>query len=156
MSINVVEGNFNCQKGKFAIVVSRFNSFVTDRLVEGAIDTLKRDGLVEEKNITVFKVPGAIEIPLTAQKIAESKKYDAIIALGCVIRGDTYHFEVVANECSKGLSAACLKTGVVITNGVLTTDTLDQAVLRAGSKAGNKGSEAAKSALELVNVLKQI
>ena len=156
MSVNVIEGNKPCRDGKFAIVVSRFNSLICERLVEGAIDTLKREGEVKEENITVVRVPGAIEIPVVCEKIAASKKVDAIIALGCVIRGSTYHFEVVANECAKGMTQVMLKHAIPVANGVLTVDKLEQAVERAGTHAGNKGSEAASSALEMVNVIKQI
>lgn len=156
MSIKMIEGKMPCSEGKFAIVVSRFNSFICDRLLDGAIDTLKREGDVKEENITVVRVPGAIEIPLACDKLAESHKYDAIITCGCVIRGSTYHFEIVANECAKGITQVTLKHGVPVTNGVLTTDNLDQSVQRAGSKMGNKGSEAAATALEMVNVMKQI
>ena len=156
MSIKRLEGVLPCAGGRFAIVVSRFNSFICERLLDGALDVLKREGQVNEDNITVVHVPGAIEIPLVCQKLAKSGNYDAIITCGCVIRGSTYHFEVVANECSKGLTQVTLSTGVPVTNGVLTTDTLDQAVQRAGSKMGNKGAEAAGAALELVNVLRQI
>ena len=154
MSVNVIEGNKPCRDGKFAIVVSRFNSLICERLVEGAIDTLKREGEVKEENITVVRVPGAIEIPVVCEKIAASKKVDAIIALGCVIRGSTYHFEVVANECAKGMTQVMLKHAIPVANGVLTVDKLEQAVERAGTHAGNKGSEAASSALEMVNVIK--
>lgn len=156
MSIKVIEGNKPCRDGKFAIVVSRFNSFICERLVEGAIDTLKREGEVPEENITLVRVPGAIEIPVVLEKLAASNKYDALIALGCVIRGSTYHFEVVANECAKGITQVTLKYATPIANGVLTTESIEQAVQRAGSKAGNKGSEAAASALEMVNVLKAL
>ena len=155
MSVNVIEGNKPCRDGKFAIVVSRFNSLICERLVEGAIDTLKREGEVKEENITVVRVPGAIEIPVVCEKIAASKKVDAIIALGCVIRGSTYHFEVVANECAKGMTQVMLKHAIPVANGVLTVDKLEQAVERAGTHAGNKGSEAASSAVEMVNVIKQ-
>ena len=155
MSVNVIEGNKPCRDGKFAIVVSRFNSLICERLVEGAIDTLKREGEVKEENITVVRVPGAIEIPVVCEKIAASKKVDAIIALGCVIRGSTYHFEVVANECAKGMTQVMLKHAIPVANGVLTVDKLEQAVERAGTHAGNKGSEAASSTLEMVNVIKQ-
>ena len=154
MSIKVIEGNKPCRDGKFAIVVSRFNSFICERLVEGAIDTLKREGEVPEENITLVRVPGAIEIPVVLEKLAASNKYDALITLGCVIRGSTYHFEVVANECAKGITQVTLKYATPIANGVLTTESIEQAVQRAGSKAGNKGSEAAASALEMANVLK--
>ena len=156
MSIKVIEGNKPCRDGKFAIIVSRFNSFICERLVEGAIDTLKREGEVPEENITLVRVPGAIEIPVVLEKLAASNKYDALIALGCVIRGSTYHFEVVANECAKGITQVTLKYATPIANGVLTTESIEQAVQRAGSKAGNKGSEAAASALEMANVLKAI
>lgn len=156
MSIKVIEGNKPCRDGKFAIVVSRFNSFICERLVEGAIDTLKREGEVPEENITLVRVPGAIEIPVVLEKLAASNKYNALIALGCVIRGSTYHFEVVANECAKGITQVTLKYATPIANGVLTTESIEQAVQRAGSKAGNKGSEAAASALEMANVLKAI
>ena len=156
MSINKIEGVLPCHEGRFAIVVSRFNSFICERLVDGALDVLKREGEVPEENITLVHVPGAIEIPLVCGKLAQSGKYDAVIALGCVIRGNTYHFEVVANECAKGLTQVTLSSGVPIANGVLTTDNLDQAVQRAGSKMGNKGAEAAASALEMVNVIKQL
>ena len=156
MSIKVIEGNKPCRDGKFAIVVSRFNSFICERLVEGAIDTLKREGEVPEENITLVRVPGAIEIPVVLEKLAASNKYDALIALGCVIRGSTYHFEVVANECAKGITQVTLKYATPIANGVLTTESIEKAVQRAGSKAGNKGSEAAASALEMANVLKAI
>ena len=156
MSIKVIEGNKPCRDGKFAIVVSRFNSFICERLVEGAIDTLKREGEVPEENITLVRVPGAIEIPVVLEKLAAYNKYDALIALGCVIRGSTYHFEVVANECAKGITQVTLKYATPIANGVLTTESIEQAVQRAGSKAGNKGSEAAASALEMANVLKAL
>ena len=156
MSIKVIEGNKPCREGKFAIVVSRFNSLICERLVEGAVDVLKREGEVKEENITLVRVPGAIEIPVVCEKLAKAGKVDAIIALGCVIRGATYHFEVVANECAKGLTQVTLQTGMPIANGVLTVDTLEQAVERAGSHAGNKGAEAASSALEMVNVINQI
>ena len=153
MSVKFIEGKKPCQDGKFAIVVSRFNSLINERLLDGALDTLKREGEVPEENITVVRVPGAIEV--VCEKIAASTKYDAIIALGCVIRGSTYHFEVVANECSKGISQVSLRHSVPVANGVLTVDTLEQALERAGSHVGNKGSEAASSALEMVNIIKQ-
>lgn len=156
MSIRIIEGNRPCRDGKFAIVISRFNSFITERLLEGALDTLKRDGEVLDENITVIRVPGALEIPVAVQKAAKSGKFDAIIALGLVERGSTYHFEIVANESAKGICHISLEEGIPVANGILTTDTLEQAIERAGSKAGNKGSEAASSALEMVNVLKAI
>lgn len=156
MAINYIEGVKPCPEAKFGIVISRFNSFICERLLEGAIDTLKREGLVPEENITVVRVPGAIEIPVALEAMAKSNKYDALIALGCVIRGATYHFEVVANECAKGITQVTLANKICIANGVLTTNTIDEAVQRAGSKAGNKGCEAASSALEMVNVMKQL
>ena len=155
MSVKIIEGIKPCKEGKFAIVVSRFNSVICERLAEGAIDTLKREGEVSEENITLVRVPGAIEIPVTCDKIAKSGKYDAIIALGCVIRGSTYHFEIVANECAKGIAQVALKYSIPVANGVITVDTLEQAIERAGAHVGNKGSEAASSALEMVNVIKQ-
>ena len=154
--MNIIEGNLVARDARVAIVVSRFNSFITEHLLSGAADVLKRQGEVSDENITVVRVPGAIEIPLTVEKLAASGKYDAVIALGCVIRGATYHFEIVANESAKGLAQVMLKHGIPVAFGVLTTDTIDQAVQRAGSKAGNKGAEAASSALEMINVLKQI
>lgn len=151
MTIKFVEGNFvNCN-GQYAIVVGRFNSFVVEHLVEGAIDTLRRHG-VDEANITVVRAPGAWELPLVAKKVIEKQQPDAVITLGAVIRGGTPHFEYVAGECSKGLGQLSLQTGVVITNGVLTVDTIEQAIERSGTKAGNKGSEAALCALEMVSL----
>ena len=136
-------------------MAGRFNEIITNKLLGGAIDAFKRHG-GDENNIDVAWVPGSFEIPLVAKKMAESKKYDAIICLGAVIRGATAHFEMVANETTKGIAAAGLQTGVPIIFGVLTTDNIEQAVERAGSKAGNKGFEAATTAIEMVNLLKQI
>lgn len=155
MSLKVIEGNKPCRDGKFAIVVSRFNSMICERLVEGALDVLKREGEVPEENITLVRVPGAIEIPVVCEKIAQSKKFDAIITLGCVIRGSTYHFEIVANECARGVTQVSLNHSIPVSNGVLTVDTLEQAIERAGTHAGNKGCEAASAALEMVNIIKQ-
>lgn len=155
MSLKVIEGNKPCRDGKFAIVVSRFNSMICERLVEGALDVLKREGELPEENITLVRVPGAIEIPVVCEKIAQSKKFDAIITLGCVIRGSTYHFEIVANECAKGVTQVSLNHSIPVSNGVLTVDTLEQAIERAGTHAGNKGCEAASAALEMVNIIKQ-
>lgn len=154
--MQVIEGSLAAPQAHVAIVVSRFNSLVNEHLVSGAVDVLHRVGQVSDENITLIRVPGAIEIPLTVKKAAKTKKYSAIIALGSVIRGDTYHFDIVANESSKGLTQVMLEEEVPVAFGVLTTDNLEQAVLRAGSKAGNKGSEAASAALEMINVLKQI
>ena len=154
--MNVIEGNFHAENKKFAIVVSRFNSFVVESLLEGAIDALKRHGSVNDDDITVVRVPGAYEIPVAAKKVAQSEKYDAIVALGAVIRGGTPHFEYVAGECNKGLGQISLEFGIPVSFGVLTVDTIEQAIERSGTKAGNKGAEAALSALEMVNVLSQI
>ena len=151
MTIKSVEGNFVNANGNYAIVVGRFNSFVVEHLVEGAIDTLRRHG-VDEANITVVRAPGAWELPLVAKKVIEKQQPDAVITLGAVIRGGTPHFEYVAGECAKGLGQLSLQTGVVITNGVLTVDTIEQAIERSGTKAGNKGSEAALCALEMVSL----
>jgi 6,7-dimethyl-8-ribityllumazine synthase len=150
MPTRVIEGNLVATKGaRFAIVASRFNHFVVDRLVEGAIDALVRHG-VDSKNVTVVRVPGAWELPLLARRLAASGKVDAVIALGAVIRGATPHFDYVAGEAAKGLAAAAHGATVPILFGVLTTETLDQAIERAGTKAGNKGWDAAAAALEMV------
>ncbi|MEW6989454.1 6,7-dimethyl-8-ribityllumazine synthase [Colwelliaceae bacterium 6441] len=154
--MNVIEANFDASGKKIAIVVSRFNSFVVDRLLEGAVDTLIRHGNVADDDITVVKVPGAYELPLVAKKAAKSGKYDAIIAIGAVIRGGTPHFDFVAGECNKGLAQVCLESEIPVSFGVITTDTIEQAIDRAGLKVGNKGGEAALSALEMINVLSQL
>lgn len=138
-----------------AIVVARFNSYIVESLVSGAIDTLLRQGVLG-KNITVVRVPGAFELPLMAQRLAKSGRFHAIVALGAVIRGSTPHFDFVASESAKGLSSVALNYDLPVVNGVLTTDTIEQAIERAGTKAGNKGSEAALTALEMVAVLAQI
>ena len=143
------------QNIKVGIIVSRFNEFITSKLLSGAIDALKRHD-VSEDNIDIVWVPGAFEIPLVAQKMAESTKYHAIITLGAVIRGATPHFDFVSSEVSKGVASVGLKTGVPVIFGVLTTDTIEQAIERAGTKAGNKGVDAALTAIELVNLLKEI
>ena len=140
---------------KFGIIVSRFNSFVSERLLEGALDTLLRSG-AEDGAIDVIRVPGAFEIPIMAQKMAKSGGYDAIICLGAVIRGATSHYDLVANEAAKGVAQVGMETGVPTIFGVLTTDTIEQAIERAGSKAGNKGSESALAAIEMINLLSQI
>ncbi|WP_020675845.1 6,7-dimethyl-8-ribityllumazine synthase [Geopsychrobacter electrodiphilus] len=152
---NLIEGKLDAAGFKFALVVSRFNSFICDRLVEGAIDTLKRHG-ADDAGLTLVKVPGAFEIPLVAKKLAASGQYDALICLGAVIRGGTPHFEYVSAEVSKGIAGASLDTGVPIAFGVLTTDSVEQAIERAGTKAGNKGSEAAMTAIEMVNLFKAL
>jgi 6,7-dimethyl-8-ribityllumazine synthase len=149
------EGKLLAQGLRFAIIVSRFNDFICDRLLGGAIDALRRSG-ADDKNIDIFKVPGAFEIPLLAKKVASCGRYDAVICLGAVIRGSTPHFDYVANEVSKGVASVSLETGVPVTFGVLTTDTLEQAIERAGSKAGNKGWDAAVCAIEMANMIKQI
>ncbi|MDC1255937.1 6,7-dimethyl-8-ribityllumazine synthase [bacterium] len=154
--MNVIEANFDATGKKVAIVVSRFNSFVVDRLLEGAVDTLKRHGNVADDDITVIKVPGAYELPLVAKKAAKNGSYDAIIAIGAVIRGGTPHFDFVAGECNKGLAQVCLDAEIPVAFGVITTDTIEQAIDRAGLKVGNKGGEAALSALEMINVLSQL
>lgn len=153
--MRVLEGNFLGENIKVGLVVARFNDFITSRLLDGAIDTLKRHG-VKDENIDVAWTPGAFEIPLIANKMAESTKYHVIITLGAVIRGATPHFDYVSAEVTKGVSSVGLNTGVPVIFGVLTTDTIEQAIERAGTKAGNKGSEAAMSALEIVNLLKEI
>src|SRR5574344_334153 len=154
--MKVIEGNIAAPEARVAIVVSRFNSFINENLVDGALDVLKRQGLVPDEQITLVRVPGAVEIPLAVKKLAKSGKIDAIVALGCVIRGDTYHFELVANENSKGMAQVMLEYEIPVAFGVLTTDNVEQAIQRAGTKAGNKGAEAALSALEMINVLKNL
>jgi 6,7-dimethyl-8-ribityllumazine synthase len=149
------EGKLEAKGQKIGIVVSRFNSFICERLLEGAIDALLRHG-ADDKNIHVAHVPGAFEIPLFAKKMAESGKYDALICLGAVIRGSTPHFDYVASEVSKGVAGVSLESGVPIAFGVLTTDTIEQAVERAGTKAGNKGFDAAMTVIESVNLMKAL
>ena len=153
--MKVIEGKLIAEGQKIAIVAGRFNEIITNKLLGGAVDAFKRHG-GDEENIDLAWVPGAFEIPLVAKKLAESKKYDAVICLGAVIRGATPHFDMVANETTKGIAAAGLQTGVPIIFGVLTTDNIEQAVERAGSKAGNKGFEAVTTAIEMVNLMKQI
>lgn len=147
------EGNLDAKGLKFGILVSRFNSFIGDRLLEGALDALLRHG-AEDGDISVARVPGAFEIPLAAKKMAETGRYDAIICLGAVIRGSTPHFDYVAAEVSKGIANVSLDSGVPIAFGVLTTDSIEQAIERAGTKAGNKGFDAAMTAMETVNLFK--
>lgn len=153
--MKVFEGVLEAGGLRFAIVVSRFNDFICERLLGGALDALKRHGASSD-DIEVYKVPGAFEIPLTARLLSESDKYDAIICLGAVIRGATPHFEYISAEVSKGIAAVTLESKKPIAFGVLTTDTIEQAIERAGSKAGNKGWEAALSAIEMVNLLKRL
>ena len=154
--MHIIEGNIRATGKKFAIVVSRFNSFVVESLLEGAVDTLDRFGEVGSDDITVICVPGAYELPMAAQRIAQSKKFDAIIALGAVIRGGTPHFDFVAGECNKGLAQVSLEYSIPVSFGVITTDSIEQAIERSGTKAGNKGAEAAMGALEMVNVMDAI
>lgn len=149
------EGKLDAKGLKVGIVVARFNSFIAERLLEGALDALIRHG-ADDKNIDVARVPGAFEIPLATSRMAQSGKYDALICLGAVIRGSTPHFDYVASEVSKGVAQVSLSSGVPVAFGVLTTDTIEQAVERAGTKAGNKGFDAAMTAIETVNVLKEL
>src|SRR5512143_80158 len=151
--MRTIEGKLTGAGLKFALVVSRFNSFITERLLEGALDCLRRQG-VADGDLTVARVPGAWEIPVAAKRLAQAKAYDAVVCLGAVIRGSTPHFDYVAAEVSKGIAQISLETGVPISFGILTTDTLEQAIERAGSKAGNKGVAAAEAAIEMVNLLK--
>jgi len=153
--IKSVEGVFNAGDAKFCLLAARFNSFIVERLVEGAVDTLVRHG-VDRDAIEIVRVPGAWEMPIAAQRLARSGRYDAIIALGAVIRGGTPHFDYVAGECTKGLAHVSLAENLPVIFGVLTTDTIEQAVERAGTKAGNKGAEAALSAIETVSLLRQL
>ena len=154
-TIKRIEGNLLAEGARFGIVVGRFNGFIVDSLLSGALDCLRRHG-VEEDRITVVHVPGAFEIPLAAQRLAALNRFDALIALGAVIRGGTPHFDYVAGECSKGLAHVMMHLNVPVAFGVLTVDTIEQAIERAGTKAGNKGVEAAMSALEMVSVLRQL
>jgi 6,7-dimethyl-8-ribityllumazine synthase len=155
MAVTYLEGKVVSKGVKVAIVGARFNEFITSKLIGGAIDALVRHD-VEEDDITVAWVPGAFEIPLIAQKLAESGKFDAIICVGAVIRGATSHYDIVCNEVAKGIAQVSLKSGVPVLNGVLTTDTIEQAIERAGTKAGNKGFECGTGAIEMVNLIKQI
>jgi 6,7-dimethyl-8-ribityllumazine synthase len=153
--IRIIEGVFKCDDFKIGIVVSRFNSLVTDRLLDGAIDALKRSGLSEE-NITIVKTPGAFEIPAVAGKMVDSEKYSGIVCLGAVIRGETPHFDYVSAEATKGIASVSMNAKIPVIFGVLTTESLDQALNRAGAKSGNKGYEAAKSCIEMINLYKEL
>lgn len=155
MSVQIIEGDFVSGDGNYTIVVGRFNAFVVESLLEGALDTLKRHG-VKEENIRVVRVPGAFEIPLAVQKVAAQKKDDAIIALGAVIRGGTPHFEYVSAESSKGVAQVSMEYSIPVANGILTVNSIEQAIERSGTKAGNKGAEAALSALEMVSLLRNL
>lgn len=154
-NIRTLEGDFTAVSGRFALVVARFNSFITDSLLAGAEDALRRHG-VADSDMTVIRVPGAYELPLITKRLAASGNYDGIIALGAVIRGGTPHFDYVAGECVKGLSQAGLEHGLPVGFGVLTVDSIEQAVERAGTKAGNKGAEAAMTVLEMVSLLRKL
>lgn len=153
--VKTIEGNYNGKGKKFAIVISRFNSFLSERLLEGALDCLKRHEVVEQ-DIEIVRVPGSFEIPVICKKVALLKKVDAILALGAIIRGDTPHFDYIAAEVSKGLANVSLETGVPISFGVLTTDTIEQAEIRSGAKGANKGFDAAMTALEMISVIEKL
>ena len=155
LNLKIIEGNLLAKNLRFALVAGRFNEFITSKLVSGAVDALKRHG-AEENNIELIWVPGAFEIPLIAKKLAETKQYHAVICLGAVIRGATPHFDFVSSEVSKGIANVGLEVGVPIVFGVLTTDTIEQAIERAGTKAGNKGFDAALTAIETANLISQI
>ena len=156
MAIQTIEGQLHLgNEGRYAILVGRFNSFVVESLLKGALDTLSRHGVTEDR-ITIIRAPGAWELPVVAKKAAASGKYDAIIALGAVIRGGTPHFDYVAGECAKGLGVVQLDSGLPVIFGVLTTDSIEQSIERAGTKAGNKGADAAITAIEMVNLLKAL
>ena len=148
---NIIEAGFQAQGKKFGIVVSRFNDFITGRLLEGALDALIRSG-ADDNDITVIKVPGAFEIPMAAKKMVNQKKYDAVLCLGAVIRGATTHYDYVCAEVSKGIAAVSLDSGIPVIFGILTTETIEQAIERAGTKAGNKGFDAAQAAIEMANL----
>lgn len=151
----VIEGDYSGKGKKFGIVVSRFNEFINAKLLEGALDSLRRHG-VDDNDVTIAWTPGAYELPMVAKKMAESGNYDAVIALGCVIRGATAHFDYVAGEAAKGIGQVALQTGLPIIFGVLTTDTIEQAIERAGTKAGNKGADCAMAAIEMVNLMEKL
>ncbi len=152
---NFIEGGLKADGKRFAIVVARFNSFLSEKLLEGALDSLVRSGAAKD-DIDVVRVPGAFEIPLVAKKLAEARKYDAVIVLGVVIRGATPHFDVVVSEVSKGTAQVSLATGVPVLFGVLTTENIEQAIERSGTKAGNKGAEVAVAAIEMANLIGNI
>ena len=151
----IIEGKLDASGLRFGIVISRFNSFISERLLEGAVDTLLRHG-ADDATIEVVRVPGAFEIPLIAHQLANCGRHDAVICLGAIIRGSTPHFEFVSAEVTKGIASVSLETGIPVSFGILTTDTIEQAIERAGTKAGNKGSDAAISAVEMANICKKI
>ncbi|MCT8344375.1 MULTISPECIES: 6,7-dimethyl-8-ribityllumazine synthase [Photorhabdus] len=154
--MNVIKGGVAAPQARVAIAIARFNNFINDSLLGGAVDALERIGQVASENITVVWVPGAYELPLAVKTLVETQKYDAVVALGTVIRGGTAHFEYVAGECSSGLSSVAMTSEIPVAFGVLTTESIEQAIERAGTKAGNKGAEAALTALEMVNVINAI
>ncbi len=154
--MKIIEGNIRATGKKFVVVVARFNSFVVESLLDGALDTLERHGEVNPDDITVVRVPGAYELPVVTKKLVASGKFDAVVALGAVIRGGTPHFDFVAGECNKGLAQVAMDSIIPVSFGVITTDSIEQAIERSGTKAGNKGAEAAHSALEMVNVMAAI
>lgn len=153
--IKTIEGDLNVRDARFAIVAARFNDFIVESLIKGAVHCLRQHGTMDA-NIEIIRVPGAFEMPVVARKLAESRRYDGIIALGAVIRGGTPHFDFVAGECISGISAVARDTGVPIGFGILTTDTIEQAIERAGTKAGNKGAEATLAVIETVNLLRDL
>jgi len=155
MTMTTIEGDFTATDARFAIVVARFNGFIVEQLLAGALDTLRRQG-VDEEQITVVRVPGGWEMPYAAQRLAAAGRYEAIITLGCVIRGGTPHFDYVAGECAKGIGQVASRGEIPVIFGVLTTETIEQAVERAGTKAGNKGADAAQSALEMVSLARRL
>ena len=154
-SIKTLEGDLQCRELRFAVLAARFNEFIVDQLVKGAVETLRRHG-ASDKQIEIVRVPGAFDMPAVARRLALTKRYDAVVALGAVIKGATAHFDYVAGECAGGLARVASDTGVPVAFGVLTTDTIEQAIERAGTKAGNKGADAAVTALELANLLRKI
>ena len=154
-SIKTTEGDLIVRDGRFAIVAARFNEFIVESLIKGALHALRQHG-ADDGNVEIFRVPGSFEMPIAIEKVAATRRFDGIIALGAVIRGGTPHFDYVAGECVKGISAVQMKHGVPIGNGVLTVDTIEQAIERAGTKAGNKGEEATLAVIEMVNLLRRV
>ena len=153
--INIIKGDFVLDKARFAIIASRFNSFIVDHLVSGAIDALRGHD-IDSKNIDIYQVPGAFELPLAVKRVAKSRRYDAVIALGAVIRGSTPHFDYVAGSCVRGLADLALQLDIPVSLGVLTVDTIEQAIERSGTKAGNKGADAALAAIEMASLLRKL
>ncbi len=153
--VRVVEGTLDAKDLRFGIIVSRFNHFITDRLCEGAVDALRRHG-AQEEHIEIVKVPGSFEIPLVVKRMAASKRYDALVCLGALIRGSTIHFDVLSAEVTKGIAQGMLETGVPVAFGIITTETIEQAIERAGTKMGNKGWQAAEAAIEMANLMRQV